>query len=96
MNRWTVKEMNSLNSYDFAKAIMIERRGNLNPCSPFYAKLSEAAVEIGAAGERERKCFECESEDCAYNHGGICRFARVHESAPTVTEEQGCRDFVLT
>ena len=62
MNRWTIKEMNSLNSFDFAKAIMIERRGNLNAYSPFYAKLSEAAVEIGAAGERERKCFKCESE----------------------------------
>ena len=95
MNRWTVKEMNSLSSYDFAKAILIERRGNLNPSSPLYAKLSEAAVEIGAAGERERKCFKCESEDCAYNHGGMCRFARVHEEEPMVVDEIGCQDAVI-
>ena len=95
MNRWTIKEMNSLNSFDFAQAIMIERRGNLNAYSPFYAKLSEAAVEIGAAGERERKCFKCESESCAYNHGGMCRFARVHEAEPMVIVGIGCQDAVI-
>lgn len=82
MNRWTINELNSLSNYKFAEGILHERLFKLSPYSPLAAKLSEAAVEIGAAGERERKCFECESETCAYNHGGVCRFARVHEGAP--------------
>ena len=95
MNRWTIKELNALDNYSFAKSVLIERRANLNPNSPLYAKLANAAVEIGAAGERERKCFECDSETCAYNHGGVCRFARVHEREPHMTENDGCVEGVV-
>lgn len=95
MNRWTIEELNNLDSYDFAKAILHERRAKVIPYSPLGVKLSESRVEVLAAAERERMIFDCESSDCAYNHGGECRFARVHESAPTVTEGQGCRNFVL-
>lgn len=34
--------------------------------------------------------FECESEQCAYNNSGYCRFALVHEREPKLTEEDGC------
>lgn len=92
MNRWTIDELNAKDSYDFAKQLLYERRNKVNPYSPLGVKLSEAAVEIGAAGERERKCFECESKVCVFNHGGMCRFARVHERIPEITEEDGCLD----
>lgn len=39
--------------------------------------------------------YECESMDCAYNHDGICRYARVHECAPTITDKDGCVSFVI-
>jgi len=93
MSRWTMKELSTLNSFDFAGAILLERRGSLNPYMPLYKKLSESRVEILAAGERERLCFECESKVCVFNHGGMCRFARVHERMPDITEEDGCLDF---
>ena len=95
MERWTMKEMDKLNSFEFAKAILYERKAKVIPYSPLGVKLSEAAVEVGAAGERERCCFECESEDCAYNHGGECRFARVHEREPIITENDGCVESVV-
>lgn len=38
-------------------------------------------------------CFECESLDCYFNHGGECRFAMVHERKPTVTMDDGCTDY---
>lgn len=40
-------------------------------------------------------CFECETTDCAFNHNGTCRYALVHEKAPTITEEDGCIDGVI-
>lgn len=94
MSRWTMKELSTLNSFDFAVAILLERRGPLNPMSPLYRKLSESRVEILAAAERERMIFDCESSDCAYNHGGECRFARVHERSPEISMENGCEEYV--
>ena len=40
-------------------------------------------------------CFECETTDCVFNHDGICRYALVHEKAPTITENDGCIDGVI-
>ena len=40
-------------------------------------------------------CIDCESEDCAYNHDGVCRYAMVHEKAPEITEEDGCVSGVI-
>lgn len=94
MSRWTMKELSTMSSFDFAGAILLERRGPLNPMSPLYRKLSESRVEILAAAERERMIFDCESSDCAYNHGGECRFARVHERRPEITMENGCAEYV--
>ena len=94
MSRWTMKELASMSNFDFAGAILLERRGSLlNPYMPLYRKLSEARVEVLAAAERERMIFDCESSDCAYNHGGECRFARVHERRPEVTPEYGCVEY---
>lgn len=95
MNRWTMKEMDKLNSFEFARDILVERKAKLNPYLPLYQKISRTIVEVGAAGERERMCFECESESCAYNHGGECRFARVHEREPIITENDGCVESVV-
>ena len=39
--------------------------------------------------------FECETKDCAYNHEGMCRFQRVHDRKPTITEDDGCVDSVI-
>lgn len=42
----------------------------------------------------ELECDDCESSGCAYNHGGECRFARVHERRPEITMEDGCTEGV--
>lgn len=61
-----------------------------------YAK--QELEEIGSwsdiTNSIERKVFDCESSDCAYNHGGECRFARVHERRPEITKEDGCWEAV--
>lgn len=93
MFRWTLKELSVLNSFEFAGEILLERRGRINPNSPLYKKLSESRIELRAAAERERMISPCEFDSCAYNHGGECRFARVHERAPVIDDEDGCRDF---
>lgn len=38
-------------------------------------------------------CFECESKDCQFNHGGECRFSLVHERKPRITDDDGCTDY---
>lgn len=40
-------------------------------------------------------CFECESKDCTYNHGGECRFYMVNERKPKITEENGCEEGII-
>ena len=40
-------------------------------------------------------CLECESKDCAYNRDGICRFSKVFDRGPSITEEDGCTEFVI-
>lgn len=40
-------------------------------------------------------CNECESRDCAYNNDGMCRYAMVHDQVPEITEEDGCKAFVI-
>lgn len=40
-------------------------------------------------------CSECESTDCAFNCGGICRFPMVHERTAQITEKDGCLEYVI-
>lgn len=40
-------------------------------------------------------CDECESQDCAYNRDGVCRFPMVYERRPNITEDDGCTEFVI-
>lgn len=40
-------------------------------------------------------CNDCESRGCAFNSGGICRFALVHERCPLITEEDGCKEDIF-
>ena len=94
MKRWSIKELNSLDEFSFAKAVLIERRGSLLPSSPLFKKLSDAAAELEAAADRERKCFSCEEDTCAYNFKAQCRFARINEAEPLVIEGVGCQDVV--
>lgn len=37
-------------------------------------------------------CFECESEDCAYNSDGMCKYALVFGCKPRITDDDGCID----
>ena len=41
----------------------------------------------------KKLCFECESKDCQFNHGGECRFALVHERKPRINDIDGCIDY---
>ena len=37
-------------------------------------------------------CDECDSESCAYNEKGVCRFPLVHGRKPAYTDHDGCID----
>ena len=61
--------------------------------------LKEEIGEILAArkqAETDSVELECSSSDCAFNHNGTCRYRLVHEKDPDITEEDGCRDFIVT
>lgn len=34
--------------------------------------------------------FDCESEACAFNKDGMCRYHAVEDKMPVITEEDGC------
>ncbi len=66
-------------------------------------KLSEIEAHLkkrnffkgGTDMKENLEMFECTSEDCAYNNSGECRFCRVFDKDPTITEKDGCIDFVV-
>ena len=41
-------------------------------------------------------CDVCDSESCAYNNEGICKFPLVHGKAPTYTDHDGCIDSIVS
>lgn len=53
----------------------------------------ERTDEIAQLVYLKQLCFECESQDCHYNHDGECKFALVHERKPVITEKDGCEDY---
>lgn len=53
-----------------------------------YSKGVASLLRCGSV--RARICFECETQDCVYNHEGECRYMLVHEKSPVITPENGC------
>ena len=43
----------------------------------------------------KKRCFDCESADCAYNSGELCRFPLIYERTPTINETEGCLEYVV-
>lgn len=58
-------------------------------------KIGES-LEARKQAENDSVELECTSSDCAFNHNGTCRYRLVHEKDPDITEEDGCRDFIVT
>ena len=65
----------------------------------YFKKVSDAGSEekddVRAVQPIQADCLECESKDCAYNRDGLCRFYKVFDRGPSITEEDGCTEFVI-
>ena len=65
----------------------------------YFEKLPDAGSEekddVQAMQSIQPDCLECESKDCAYNRDCICRFSKVFDRVPSITEEDGCTEFVI-
>ena len=65
----------------------------------YFEKLPDAGSEekddVQAMQPIQADCLECESKDCAYNRDCICRFSKVFDRVPFITEEDGCTEFVI-
>ena len=66
-----------------------QRKGETLQASAMTVQKTYAYQEQGSFSVSEDE-MECESRCCAYNHEGACRFARVHERPPEITENDGC------
>ena len=60
-----------------------------------YGDRVDRAPETAKLLHLKQLCFECESKDCTYNHGGECRFCMVNERKPKITEENGCEEGII-
>lgn len=58
-----------------------------------YGGAEEYVPETRRLYGLKKLCFECESKDCQFNHGGECRFALVHERKPRINDVDGCIDY---
>ena len=48
--------------------------------------------ESEGSAKKDNLCFECDSEFCAYNPDGICKFALIYGRTP-VLHDDGCNEF---
>lgn len=58
MDRWTIKELDALDDYAFAAAILDERRRKVTPYSPLGVKLAKAyatLMELSRANENNQE-----------------------------------------
>ena len=59
-----------------------------------YGGAEDYVLETKRLYGLSKLCGACESLDCCFNHDGKCRFALVYEKQPTITEEDGCADYL--
>ena len=67
-----------------------DRRHSKGIAYLLYGGAEDYGTETKRLYGLSKRSFECETEDCGYNHEGICRYALVHETDPKITEEDGC------
>lgn len=58
-----------------------------------YGGAEDYVSETRRLYKLRKKCLECESMDCCFNHGGECRLPLIHEREPRISEEDGCADY---
>ena len=58
-----------------------------------YGGAEDYVSEAHRLYKLRKKCLECESKDCCFNHGGECRLPLIHEREPRISEEDGCTDY---
>lgn len=39
--------------------------------------------------------LKCDTEECVFCHNGTCRYDKVYDKAPLITENDGCQSSVL-
>lgn len=55
----------------------------------------DRTLEIADLYNRRALCSECDSEHCAFNPEGLCMYPFLYGHEPEVTEEDGCRSFIV-
>lgn len=60
-----------------------------------YSGAEDYVPETRRLYDLKKRCFDCESADCAYNCGGLCRFLLIYERTPEVIETEGCLEYVV-
>ena len=68
--------------------------GNLVTLLNWFRYAKENNVPLFPDNNEKELCIPCESSDCAYNKNGICRFAKVKDHHPHITEENGCEEYL--
>ena len=57
-----------------------------------YSDGMDRTVEIARLCYLKQLCDDCESDWCAYNSDGLCKFALIHGRKPEWSDHEGCVD----
>lgn len=68
--------------------------GDLVTILNWYRYAKENDLPLFPDNTEQELCIPCESSDCAYNKNGICRFKKVMDHHPKITEENGCEEYL--
>lgn len=55
----------------------------------------EPTAESRLSGTPSYSTMECDSETCLFNPKGICLAPLFTEKPPTITEDEGCLDYMV-
>jgi len=81
-NRWDILEWFDKHYSKGVYALMYDADAAKEDLLQYYANLGTW-------------CCDCESDDCAFNRYGECRFSLVNERAPEITDNAGCLDYIV-
>ena len=68
-----------------------------DPPSPMEAEQGIiGTIDINVFADGGAEPIDCDSQECAYNHNGECRFRYVKRRDPKIDDERGCGDYSVS
>ena len=95
MDRWTINQLNTINDFDFAIAILNERRSKISPYSPLGLKISHVISVLCTERDRRRAEHYIDMADIIYKlEKHHCRYMKLGSNLVALYDNKYSNDRV--